>query len=60
VSEGIFHVVSENVEEEHVSAYVKHATVEEHGGGKDVKVSSLEYFGWNHCEVVVETVCILI
>jgi len=57
VSEGVFHVVSEDVKKEHVPDYVKNSAVEEDGRNKGVKISSLDYFGWNHGEVVVEPVC---
>lgn len=60
VSEGIFHVVSENVEKEHVPAYMKNSAVEEDGRNERVKISSLDYFGWDHGEVVVKPVCKLI
>ena len=57
VSKSIFYVVSEDVEIEHVPAYVKNVSVKEKGCEESVKVFSLNYFGWNHGEIVIDPVC---
>jgi hypothetical protein len=60
VSEGIFHIVSENVEEEHIPGYMEDVSVEEHGCEEGGKVLSIKYVGWDHREVCVEPICILV
>ena len=53
----ILYVVSEDVEVEHVPAYVKNVGVKKQGCKEGVKVFSLKYFGWNHGEIVIDPVC---
>ena len=57
MSEGVFHIVSEDVKKEQVSAYVEDVGVEEEGCEECVKIFSLNNFGWNHGEIVVNPVC---
>ena len=53
----VLYVVSEDVEVEHVPAYVKNVGVKEKGCEEGVKVFSFDYFGWNHGEIVIDPVC---
>ena len=50
VAKSVFHIVSENVEEKHVSDDVENVGVEEHGSEKSVQIFRLKYVGWNHEE----------
>ena len=56
VTESVFHVVSEDVKEEHVSTDMKNVGVKEDGCEEGVKVFSLKYFVWNHGEIVEKPV----
>ena len=53
----ILYVVSEDVEVQHVAAYVKNVGAKEQRCEEGVKVFSLDYVGWNHGETVVDPVC---
>ena len=54
MAKSVLHVVSENVEEKHVSANMKNVGVKEHGSEEGVQIFRLKYVGWNHGKIVVE------
>lgn len=56
MSEGVFHIVSEDVEKEHVSTNVEDVRMKKNGCKDGVKIFPSNYFGWNHSEVVEEPV----
>ena len=57
VPKSVFYVVSEDVEVEHVAAYVKNVGVKEQGCEEGVEIFSSKYFVWNHGEIVIDPVC---
>jgi len=54
MAKSVLYIVSEDVEEKHVSADVEDVGVKEHGSEKSVQIFPLKYVGWNHGEIVVE------
>ena len=56
MADAIFHVVSEDVMKENVSTYMKNVGVKKYGREEGVKIVPLNYFGWNHSEIVEEPV----
>lgn len=54
VAESVLNIVSENVEEKHVSYNVEDVGVKEHRCEKSVQIFRLKYVGWNHGKAIVE------
>jgi hypothetical protein len=54
MAEGIFNIVAKNVEIKHVPQKVNPAGVHKHRRDKSVESLPVDYFVWNHYELVAD------